>query len=244
MLSLISTPSGTVIFGGGPFGFIPTITPIQRHSTLLADREHEIYGCAPIRLRHRSHSPSKNDASPGPHFGRELGGLPIQLKGLANHFVSELALRDRVFGAYWLSASDQIVWHVANREPKYNPSCDAVPAARGIPKGFELKSLVLRTGASLWVAHLPAERRLSLRNTKAVLGLHDLCLAPRSALPAIPGRICALCEPIASLPAIVCDRLLAKPMVSTNDSTIESFFFFPPEVLLTMGRVHTATISD
>ena len=167
----------------------------------------------------------------------------IQLDGLTNTTLTRFGLSDRLCGAFWVRQLQQVVWHIRNLSDKQVVGCAAAPAARGTPIEFELKSLVVETKERRYVVHLPATRRLSFNKLKAVLQTNKLNLASIDHLPSPPGKICALAEPISSLPCVVCESLLEKLVVTTNDTTIHGFFLFPPIVLMALRDVRIAPIS-
>jgi prolyl-tRNA editing enzyme YbaK/EbsC (Cys-tRNA(Pro) deacylase) len=113
--------------------------------------------------------------------------------------------------------------------------CRAAAKARGVPLGNELKSLVLTTCQGLVVAHLPGDRRLSLRCVKRQLAVRHASLASREQLQSLglgPGTVSAVLDPVWSLEHAVCRSLLEKEFVTTNDGTRQGFFVFSPQTLL------------
>jgi prolyl-tRNA editing enzyme YbaK/EbsC (Cys-tRNA(Pro) deacylase) len=119
-------------------------------------------------------------------------------------------------------------------------SCVEAAAAKRIPLRHELKSLVLDTSRGTVVVHIPGDMQLSLRKVKRQLTVEEAFVAPperMAALGLIPGTVCAVLDPVWSLPALVSRAVLSLDFVSTNNGTRCGYFRFAPEILLTAASV-------
>ncbi len=114
-------------------------------------------------------------------------------------------------------------------------SCKEAAEAKGIPLSNELKSLLLSTQKGFVVLHLPGDAEASLRAVKNALEVREACLATDDELLSLGlmrGCVCAVKDPIWSLPHLVSKRILKMEMVSTNNGTNRGFYRFHPSVLL------------
>ena len=115
-------------------------------------------------------------------------------------------------------------------------SCDDAAKARGIPLANELKSLVLDTSKGHYVVHLPADGKVDLRRIKNFLDVDEAFILDPELLVTdydlSRGRICAVLDPIWSLPHLVSKRLLTLKEVYTNNKTRIGYFKFSPKVLM------------
>lgn len=148
-----------------------------------------------------------------------------------------------IFRSEYFKPHQHKIFRLKNKKPKVYPSCEAAPSVRGTPLGNELKSLILDTSKGEYVIHLPGDHRLSLQKVKKALGVKKASLMAPGKLPFPPGRICALIEPISGMPSLVCDSLFTRAFLTTNDSTINSFFLFNPSILQLLPYTETANIS-
>jgi len=114
-------------------------------------------------------------------------------------------------------------------------SCQEAADAKGIPLANELKSLLLSTPKGFVALHLPGDAEAALRAVKNALEVREACLATPEELRSLglmPGTVCAVKDPIWSLPHLVSKRVLEMEMVSTNNGTHRGFYRFHPSVLL------------
>jgi prolyl-tRNA editing enzyme YbaK/EbsC (Cys-tRNA(Pro) deacylase) len=119
-------------------------------------------------------------------------------------------------------------------------SCEEAAAAKAIPLDNELKTLILATTRGLVALHLLGDGEASLRAVKDAIGVKQASLAAASTLADIglqPGTVCAVKDPVWSMPHLITRRVLSKDMVSTNDGTQRGFFRFHPTVLLEADSV-------
>ncbi len=113
-------------------------------------------------------------------------------------------------------------------------TCEEAAAARNIPLEQELKTLVLQTHHGFAAAHLPGDAELSLRKVKIRLETAEAYLAGPEDLARLrlsPGTVCAILEPVWSMPHLVSRRLLTLNTVATNNGTQTGYFKFDPAVL-------------
>lgn len=119
-------------------------------------------------------------------------------------------------------------------------TCEEAAAARGIALVNELKTLILRTHDGLVVAHLPGDGVLSLRKVKDRLETAEAYLADPEDLLTIglsAGTVCAVLDPVWSLPHLVSRRLLDLREVMTNNGTRTGYFTFDPAKLVEAAEV-------
>jgi len=119
-------------------------------------------------------------------------------------------------------------------------SCEEAAAAKGIPLDNELKTLILDTTRGLVALHLLGDGEASLRAVKNAMGVKQAFLAEASTLAEIglqPGTVCAVKDPVWSMPHLITRRILSKDMVSTNNGTHRGFYRFHPTVLLEADSV-------
>ena len=118
-------------------------------------------------------------------------------------------------------------------------SCAEAAEAKGIEIGQELKSMVLHTSKGLFVAHLPGDRRIKYRSIKNLLSVREALLASPDTLIKLglaPGTVCAVREPVWSLPHLISSEILSKNFISTNDGTRGGYLVFSPTLLLKSPR--------
>lgn len=115
-------------------------------------------------------------------------------------------------------------------------SCEDAAKARGIQLVNELKSLLLETSKGRYVVHLPADGQVDLRRVKNFLNVKEAYILDPELLVAdydlSRGRICAVLEPIWSLPHLVSKRLLSLKEIYTNNKTRIGYFKFSPNILM------------
>jgi prolyl-tRNA editing enzyme YbaK/EbsC (Cys-tRNA(Pro) deacylase) len=119
-------------------------------------------------------------------------------------------------------------------------SCEEAARARGIPLANELKTLILHTTVGPVAAHLPGDGILSLRKVKDRLESAEAYLADPEDLLAMdlsPGTVCAVLDPVWSMPHLVSRRVVDLSEVATNNGTRSGYFLFSPEVLTTARNV-------
>ncbi len=113
-------------------------------------------------------------------------------------------------------------------------TCEEAAQARNIPLAHELKTLLLQTHHGIVAAHLPGDGILSLRKVKARLEPAQAYLADPEELQQLgltPGTVCALLDPVWSMPHLISRRLLTTSKVMTNNGTLTGYFEFDPAVL-------------
>jgi prolyl-tRNA editing enzyme YbaK/EbsC (Cys-tRNA(Pro) deacylase) len=113
-------------------------------------------------------------------------------------------------------------------------TCDEAAQARNIPLAHELKTLLLQTHHGIVAAHLPGDGTLSLRKVKARLETAEAYLSDPEDLLALglsAGTVCAVLEPVWSMPHLISRRLLSISTVMTNNGTRNGFFEFSPGIL-------------
>lgn len=119
-------------------------------------------------------------------------------------------------------------------------SCEQAAAAKGIPLENELKTLILDTTRGYFALHLLGDSEASLRAVKIAIDAREASLASPAALTSLglqPGTVCAVKDPVWSLPHLVSRRVVTKDMVSTNNGTQHGFYRFHPAVLLQADSV-------
>lgn len=209
-------------------------------------RQHLFHPYLISYLKQHQHEISKqHDAKFSPQqLSLSLGACSVSTDDLNSATLNKYNLRKRILAAYWIRKSNKMVWHIQNLRSKHIPGCDSVPYARGTPIEIELKSLILDSKNGQLVAHIPAKNRLSLKKLKDFLNIKDLSLAATKHLTAKPGRICALAEPVSSIPSVVCDSIFEQKVITTNDSTIHGFLLFSPKILCLLEGSRLANISN
>ena len=123
-------------------------------------------------------------------------------------------------------------------------SCAEAADAKGIALGQELKSMVLYTSKGLFVAHLPGDKRIKYRSIKNLLSVREASLAGLDTLEELglsPGTVCAVREPVWSLPHLISREVLQENFVSTNDGTRGGYLVFSPALLLKSARYYLLT---
>lgn len=118
--------------------------------------------------------------------------------------------------------------------------CDEAASAKGIPLENELKTLLLATQKGFVALHLPGNADASFRSVKNALEIREACLATPNELASFglrPGTVCALKDPVWSLPHLISKRVLQMDMISTNNGTQRGFYRFHPSVLLEADSV-------
>lgn len=169
--------------------------------------------------------------------------------------LSEHALRKRrdAFHAAWELASspsafyDETRTHTRVQEPTAPGlalkarhlnvpviTCEEAALARKIPLANELKTLLLRTHSGIVAAHLPGDGILSLRKVKDRLEASEAYLADPEDLLGLAlsaGTVCAVLDPVWSMPHLISRRLLNLSTVMTNNGTRTGYFEFRPAIL-------------
>ncbi len=123
-------------------------------------------------------------------------------------------------------------------------TCEEAAAARSIPLAHELKTLIVRTDDGYVAAHIPGDSTVSLRKIKVRLETTQAHLASPSDLAELglsPGTVCAVLEPVWSMPHLVSRRVLTLKFVTTNNGTRTGYFEFAPGVLVDAAD---ATVGD
>jgi prolyl-tRNA editing enzyme YbaK/EbsC (Cys-tRNA(Pro) deacylase) len=120
-------------------------------------------------------------------------------------------------------------------------SCASAAAAKGIPLEHELKSLVIETDAGLVVAHIPGNRRLSLRAVKRCLPTAQARLANLGALDLLPGTVHPFHALLWPLHHLVTREVLDLGWVSTNAGKLTTYVIFDPALLL---RARLVSVDD
>jgi prolyl-tRNA editing enzyme YbaK/EbsC (Cys-tRNA(Pro) deacylase) len=119
-------------------------------------------------------------------------------------------------------------------------SCEEAAKAKGIALDNELKTLILATTKGFVALHLLGDGEASLRAVKSAIDAKQASLAPVTDLAALgvqPGTVCAVKDPVWSMPHLVTRRVLSKDFVSTNNGTHRGFYRFHPTVLLEADSV-------
>ncbi|MBK8256215.1 MAG: nucleotide-binding protein [Polyangiaceae bacterium] len=114
-------------------------------------------------------------------------------------------------------------------------TCEQAAAAKGIPLANELKTLILSTQKGFLALHLPGDAPASLRSVKNALEVDQARLASDKDLRTfglMPGTVCAVKDPVWSMPHLISRRLLKMDFVSTNNGTHRGFYRFHPSILL------------
>jgi len=114
-------------------------------------------------------------------------------------------------------------------------SCEEAAAARKVPLGNELKTLILQTPSGLVAAHLQGDGELNLRAVKNELDIKDIKIANPEDIAKIgleSGTVSAVLEPVWSMPHLISKSLLSLSFVTTNNKTKTGYFKFDPIVLL------------
>jgi prolyl-tRNA editing enzyme YbaK/EbsC (Cys-tRNA(Pro) deacylase) len=125
-------------------------------------------------------------------------------------------------------------------------SCEEAAVARNVPLRNELKTLILETSAGLVAAHLRGDNEMSLRSVKDVLETEQARLAAPETLRERglgPGTVCAVLEPVWSLPHLIDRAVMALKFVTTNNKTTTGYFRFDPQILLSAPSITLADIS-
>ena len=113
-------------------------------------------------------------------------------------------------------------------------TCEEAANARGILLKAELKTLILDTSTGLIAAHLPGDGVLSLAKVKDYLESEQAYLADPETLLRMglsAGTVCALLEPVWSLPHLISRRVFDLDEMMTNNGTKTGYFVFDPAIL-------------
>lgn len=114
-------------------------------------------------------------------------------------------------------------------------SCSEAASAKGIPLRRELKSLLIRIdNACLALAHVPGDRRLSMRRVKQVLHTKQARLCDAEELRSVgveAGTVHPFHPQLWPLQQIVSQELLSLSWVSTNAGSTTKYVVFDPLVL-------------
>lgn len=113
-------------------------------------------------------------------------------------------------------------------------TCEAAAKAKGIPLDHELKTLILTTPRGEVALHLLGDSEASLRAVKNAIDVKEASLASEATLTAMglqPGTVCAVKDPVWSLPHLITRRVFSKDYVSTNNGTLRGFYRFHPSKL-------------
>ncbi len=124
-------------------------------------------------------------------------------------------------------------------------SCASAAEAKGVPLTRELKSLLLQTDHGLVLAHLPGDRRLSLRAVKRLLGTHQALLADDKLLTSLglaPGTINPFQSELWELPHLISPHVLTMSWVTSNAGSLTTYIVFPPRLLLDAARSYVGDI--
>jgi prolyl-tRNA editing enzyme YbaK/EbsC (Cys-tRNA(Pro) deacylase) len=119
-------------------------------------------------------------------------------------------------------------------------TCAEAASAKGIALANEVKTLLLSTTKGFVALHLPGDAEAALRCVKNALEVREARLASPDELKElglVPGTVCAVKDPIWSLPHLISKRVLQMDMVSTNNGTHRGFYRFHPSVLLEASSV-------
>ncbi len=114
-------------------------------------------------------------------------------------------------------------------------SCEEAAKARNVPLMNELKSLIVSTGTGYVIVHVPGDSLVSLKSIKNSLDTSKAILASPDELRNIdltPGTVCAVLEPVWSMPHLISKRVFSLDFVTTNNGTTTGYFKFKPQVLL------------
>ena len=125
-------------------------------------------------------------------------------------------------------------------------TCREAASARGVPLQNELKTLITETPGGLVAAHMTGDSELALRALKDVLEIDQAQLASSQTLRDLglsPGTVCAVLNPIWSLPHLIDRAVLKLPFVTTNNGTTTGYFRFNPGILLSASSATVADIS-
>ena len=125
-------------------------------------------------------------------------------------------------------------------------TCEEAAAARCVPLMNELKTLILETSYGLVAAHLPGANTLSLRLVKDLLEAEEARLASRKILKDLglaAGTVCAILNPVWSLPHLVCSEVVLLDFVTTNNGSLTGYFSFDPRILMQAESVQLAKLS-
>ena len=119
-------------------------------------------------------------------------------------------------------------------------TCEEAAAAKGIKLASELKSLILETSSGLIAVHLPGDGVLSLRAVKASIEAEEAYLADPETLVNLglsPGTVCAVLDPVWSMPHLISRGVFEHTEVSTNNGTQTGYFKFEPLELTRAAHV-------
>jgi prolyl-tRNA editing enzyme YbaK/EbsC (Cys-tRNA(Pro) deacylase) len=114
-------------------------------------------------------------------------------------------------------------------------SCEKAAAARKVPLGNELKTLILQTPSGFVAAHLPGDGELNLRAIKNTLEIKDIKIAATDQIALIgleSGTVSAILNPVWEMPHLISKRLLSLSYVTTNNKTKTGYFKFDPIILM------------
>jgi len=172
----------------------------------------------------------------------------------------------KVFQRVWSNASSVTVRDLAavalgqgERAPEPGPnlkvfslakpvvSCEEAAAAKGIPLDSELKTLIMTTTKGFVALHLLGDGKASLPAVKKAIDVKQASLASIADLTSLgiqPGTVCAVKDPVWSMPHLITRRVLSKEMVSTNNGTHRGFYRFHPTVLLEAESVMIGDFED
>jgi len=119
-------------------------------------------------------------------------------------------------------------------------TCEEAATAKGIKLASELKSLILETSSGLIAVHLPGDGVLSLRAVKDFIEAEEAYLADPETLLRLglsPGTVCAVLDPVWSMPHLISRRIFDRKEVSTNNRTKTGYFVFEPVELTRAAQV-------
>lgn len=117
--------------------------------------------------------------------------------------------------------------------------CKEAANAKGISLENELKTLLLTTPKGFVALHLPGDAEASLRKVKNALETREASMASLEQLATLglrPGTVCAIKDPIWSLPHLISKRVLQADTISTNSGTQRAFIDFTQVSFLRLTR--------
>lgn len=112
-------------------------------------------------------------------------------------------------------------------------SCIDAAQARNVRPSQELKHLVIETEHCFLLAHIPGDRRISLRKVKNMIRGKRASLASLGKFkPFGPGTVCPFLNPFWKFIHLIDVDVLSKKTMTTNNGTTRGFIRFSPQLLL------------
>ena len=109
--------------------------------------------------------------------------------------------------------------------------------AKGIALSNELKTLILITSEGPVALHLRGDKEPNMSEVKRRLRVAEVYPLPidklkEPPLNLMPGTVSALLDPVWSMPHLISSSLLELKKISANAGTLNSYYYFSPQVLL------------